>query len=178
MDIPTIIVILGAALLFVAISGGGIAFKEVSMPRISNMLRIILAPIGLVFIIFGIVLWVNPSVLTGVPPLEGEVPSETPPFQSAPANTVPDVAPSPTSVPDVVVQSPTPVPSVATCDEFDTRAGGWPSFSDPEEGEVGYSGGQFRIAFYSPGHGFDAAWSPDQYSDFSNEDYITFQIEQ
>ena len=56
MEIPTIIVILGAALLFIAISGGGIAFKEVSMPRISNTLRIILTPIGLVFIFLGILL--------------------------------------------------------------------------------------------------------------------------
>jgi hypothetical protein len=152
MDIPTIVVILGAALLFVAISGGGIAFKEVSMPRISNALRIILAPIGLVFIVFGIVLWVNPTMLTGASPQEIGTPSETAPLQGAPTVATPAV----------------PATAMA-CDEFDTYAGGWPSFGDQENGEVGYAGGKFRIAFYTPGEGFHAAWSPNQYTDFSVE---------
>jgi len=165
MDIPTVIVILGAALLFVAISGGGIAFKEVSMPRISNTLRFILAPIGLLFIILGIVLWANPTVLTGASPPENGAPVETTPLQATPAETASLQATPADAAPDVV----TSPASAAMCDEFDTRAGGWSTFGDPEKNEVGYSAGRFRIAYYSPGEGFDASWSPEQYTDFTVE---------
>ncbi len=172
MDIPTIIVILGAALLFVAISGGGIAFKEVSMPRISNVLRIILAPIGLVFIIFGIVLWMNPTVLTGAPLQENSAPSETATLQGAPIDTT---SPETTPLNGAPVDTTSPVS--AMCDEFDTRAGGWPSFGDQDNGEVGYAGGKFRIAYYTPGEGFDAAWSPDQYTDFTVETLFSVPVD-
>ena len=169
MEIPTIIVILGAVLFFVAITGGGITFKEVSMPRISNVLRLILTPVGLILIGIGISLWLNPALLAGTL-LEGDnVPAESAPLQNASAvATVPVESAPPQDAPAVATTTASMAPAVA-CDEFDTYAGGWPSFGDQESGEVGYAGGKFRIAYYSPGEGFDAAWSPNQYTDFTVE---------
>jgi hypothetical protein len=139
------------------------------MPRISNTLRIILAPIGLAFIIFGIVLWVNPTVLTGPSPQEDGAPAKTAPLQGTTAETTPLQGAT-----DDAVTSPA---SAAMCDEFDTREGGWSTFGDRESGEVGYAGGKFRIAYYSPGEGFDASWSPDQYTDFTVETLLSVPVD-
>lgn len=152
MDVPTIVVILGAALLVIAISGGGITFKEVSFPKVSNRLRFILAPLGILLVILGVILWIKPGWLTAPPATETPASLSTSTSASAP-----DPAVEPAKAPDAV------------CDEFDTYAFGWPTENQLNDVVVEQAHGQFRIAYYKPGEGFSASWSPGQYTDFTVE---------
>jgi len=165
MDIPTIIVVLGSALLLAAIFGGGITFKEVNIPTISNKLRIILVPIGTAFIVLGVILWINPAAVFNATPKTSATPAEVVPSQSAVVVAPPTVDFAPADA----TQTAIPAKTTAACDEFDTHAGGWSVFGDRENGEVGYAGGKFRIAYYSPGQGFNSSWSRDEYTDFTVE---------
>jgi hypothetical protein len=53
-EVPTVIVTLGALLFITAIFGGGITMKEVTIPAISRRLRIILFPLSIILMAFGI----------------------------------------------------------------------------------------------------------------------------
>jgi len=61
-------------------------------------------------------------------------------------------------------------------DKFNNPKSGWPTWVS-EDGEVRYTEDAFRMSFFKPG-GWDAAWSPKEYSDFSIETYFCTTITQ
>ena len=93
-----------------------------------------------------------------------------PPTAPAVAETpTPELVPTPTA--DLVL---TPTPGALLYDDFGDPASGWPVFGDDLGGRVGYGDDVFRIAFSQPCPGFHAAWSPEQYADFTAE--ISFSV--
>jgi len=108
IQVPTVIVALGALLFLMALLGGGFTLKEVSLPAISSGLRIILVPISLIMMALGVWLSLgNPIPLggqsTGLPDsqpaaqgtsatLAGAAPSQPAPVQPTEASAAPSIA--------------------------------------------------------------------------------------
>jgi hypothetical protein len=103
-EVPTVIVTLGALLFLTAIFGGGITMKEITIPAISRRLRLILFPLSLILMAFGV--WIafeNPfQSLKGTvePSLDGT--TSAIPVPSATRETLPPASPTPASPLEIV----------------------------------------------------------------------------
>ncbi len=60
-NVPAILTIIGGLMLLIALLGGGLSIKEVSIPVVPNHTRVILLPVGLVFLALGVWLFLPES---------------------------------------------------------------------------------------------------------------------
>lgn len=88
MDVATVIAILGSVLFVLALLGGGIALKEISIPPIPGKLRVVLFPLGAALIASGVWLSRQPAVEPGA------APPPVVPTQAIPPTPVPQASPT------------------------------------------------------------------------------------
>lgn len=99
MNLPVILAIAGCAALLAGLFGGGVKAKEIVVPKLSTMPRILSSLTGLVLI--GVAIWTsqNPSAevpATQVPPTEAP-PSQVSPTEVSPTQLPPTEVPQPTA---------------------------------------------------------------------------------
>lgn len=121
MTLPIILTIAGCVALLVGLFGGGVKAKEIEVPKISLLPRIISSLIGLMLI--GAAIWMSPNVVS---PMQTP-PTAVPPTQivptSVPPTSIPTMEVSPTKVPATEVPPPTTNPSLAmTTTAFSVQA--------------------------------------------------------
>ncbi len=127
-QVPTVIVALGGLLFLMALLGGGITLKEISLPTISPGLRIILIPISLVMMALGI--WLSlgsPLPGGGQPASQGVAPTMAGAAPIQPAQVEPTRTSAAASIP---YQSSGPL--IYEEDFEDGFAVGWDTQWEPE----------------------------------------------
>ena len=106
MTLPIVLTIAGCAALLVGLFGGGVKAKEIEVPKISLLPRVISSLTGLALI--GVAIWVSPNPQADAPA------AETPTVQAVligvSATQVPPIEVSPTKIPPTAVP-PTDAPS-------------------------------------------------------------------
>ena len=106
MQVPTVIVILGALLFLLGILGGGISLKEISLPPVSTRLRAVLIPLSIVMMAFGV--WLSLGGTISLPSQDTPQPQAQTPQESGvlsastPLAPAAQPAPSPTASVDAV----------------------------------------------------------------------------
>jgi hypothetical protein len=91
MELPAIFVIAGAVFLLVGVLGGGFEVKELRVPTVDKPIRLLLAVVGVVFIVGGL-------VLHGLP-WDGRNPRPGPTVApSTPSTNLPPASPSATTI--------------------------------------------------------------------------------
>jgi hypothetical protein len=146
MTLPVILAIAGCAALLVGLFGGGVKAKELEVPKISFLPRILSFITGMVLI--GISIWIPQTPSTEIPPTEVP-PTEVPPTEIPPTEIPPTEIP-PTEVPP----TPTPLPRIV---------GEWVNEDTNTRGitriKIDYDGNTYSVETWGKCHPTDCYWN-------------------
>jgi len=149
-QVPTVIVVLGAILFLLGILGGGISLKEISLPPVSTKLRLVLVPMSLAMMAFGV--WLSLGGTFALPSPD----ASRPPSQEL-QETGGDSSTTPLAPPAVVAPSPTTSVGAATVPHYE-QEGALIYEEDFEDGVANGWDGSMEIVQLGDGN---HVWRPE-----------------